>query len=245
MSILKLIDIKKNFDKTEVLKGLNLEVSDSEVYGLLGPNGVGKTTAIHIMLGLISQTSGQILMNNSEINAPYPGSIKLGFGYIPDEPILMPYLTAVENMELISYLYQISSSKKLIEDCLDKFNLLDVKNKIAKEFSKGMKQKLMLASQLLHNPSIVIMDEPTIGLDPVSNSQLKDMIKSFRDDGKSVIITSHDMAFAEKICDRVGILIDGKILFEGTISSIKNFANKTNLEDSIVSIIENNIVGVK
>jgi ABC-type multidrug transport system ATPase subunit len=241
MKVLEVKDIKKSFEEKEILKGISFQLGQSEIYGLLGPNGAGKTTSINIILGLLKETSGQIEILGECVKVPFPKNIKQRLGYIPDEPILMNWLTPTENIIFTAHLYNVKLTKEKALEYLKKFSLYDKRDLLVEKFSKGMKQKLMLATQLTHNPEIIILDEPTVGLDPVSNNQLKKILRKYKEEGKSIIISSHDMIFTENLCDRVGIMLDGKIRIEGTIQEILSLTNSRTLEDAVVKVLESNV----
>lgn len=207
-------DLYKNYGKKEVLKGLNFKVKKGEVFGYIGKNGIGKSTTIDCIVGLKEFNSGDILVLNKDIKKDSL-EIKEMIGYVPSEPVTYEAMTGIE------YLQFIASSYGMIQSAFNKnyafltkkfgMNTIDMNRKIS-EYSHGMKQKICLMASLIHNPKIWILDEPTVGLDIIVYEVLLKMIKDFASNGRTVFVTSHNIELVSKVCDRVAIINDGKIV---------------------------------
>jgi ABC-2 type transport system ATP-binding protein len=213
-------NITKNFDGFKAVDGLSLQVKKGEVFGFLGPNGAGKTTFINIMVGLLKPTNGQILINGEDVQKIDKGLI----GICPQELVLWDNLTCKESLTLMGDMYEVP--KKLLKPRVDKLLkdllLTDKANTVVTKLSGGMKRRLNLALALVHEPEIVVLDEPSEGLDPQSKRVLWNYIKSLRDDdGKTVILTTHLMDEADKLSDRVAIIDHGKLIRLDTTENLK------------------------
>ncbi len=213
-------NITKKFDGFKAVDGLSLQVKKGEVFGFLGPNGAGKTTFINIMVGLLKPTSGQILINGEDVQKIDKGLI----GICPQELVLWDNLTCKESLTLIGDMYEVP--KKLLKQRVDKLLkdllLTDKADTVVTKLSGGMKRRLNLALALVHEPEIVVLDEPSEGLDPQSKRVLWNYIKSLRDDeGKTVILTTHLMDEADKLSDRVAIIDHGQLIKLDTAENLK------------------------
>ncbi len=213
-------NITKDFDGFRAVDGLSLQVKKGEVFGFLGPNGAGKTTSINIMVGLLKPTSGQILINGKDVQRIDKGLI----GICPQELVLWDNLTCKESLMLMGDMYEVPKKKlklkvdKLLKDLL----LTDKADTVVTKLSGGMKRRLNLALALVHEPEIVVLDEPSEGLDPQSKRVLWNYIKSLRDDeGKTVILTTHLMDEADKLSDRVAIIDHGQLVRLDTPENLK------------------------
>ena len=210
---LQIKDLYKSYGHKEVLKGLNLEVKKGEVFGFIGKNGIGKSTTIDCIVGLKEATSGEILLFGKDIKRD-PLKAKELFGYVPSEPVTYEMMTGNEYLQFIASSYNMiqSSFNKNYEFLVKKFGMTpgDMDRKI-REYSHGMKQKICLMASLIHNPKIWILDEPTVGLDIMVYEVLLKMIKQFATYGRTVFITSHNIELVSKVCDRVAIILDGKV----------------------------------
>lgn len=222
---LKITDLHKSFKtgfllkKKKILKGINLEVEQGEIFGYLGPNGAGKTTTIKCLLGLIFPERGAIRI----LGQPYLSlSAKERIGFLPENPYFYDYLTASEFLEFYSQLYQINKDQK--EDRIQSLIRLVGLEKSAhlqlRKFSRGMIQRIGLAQALLNEPSIVFLDEPLGGLDPLGRKEIRDIITRLRDEGKTVFLSSHILQDIEMICDRVAIIVNGEIINAGKLQDL-------------------------
>ncbi len=234
-TIIELENITKEYDNTPVVKNLNLKINKGEIFGFLGPNGAGKSTSINMMVGLLKPTEGQIKINeNSEI------------GICPQDIVLWDYLTSYENLFIMGKMYEIPTDelKKRADEILEQLSLTNKRNSKVKDLSGGMKRRMNIAMATIHNPDILVLDEPSEGLDPQSRRVLWDYIKLQKEKGKTVILTTHLMDEADKLSDRVGIIDNGELLQLDTPENLKksigegdivelNLKNKNNIDEII------------
>jgi len=233
-----MIEIKnlcKKYGKKEVLKDINLTINNGDIYAFIGSNGAGKTTTIKSMLGILPFDSGDVLYDNVSIKNE-PLTIKSKVAYIPDSPDIYDYLTGNEYISFIADMFdtpekykneKIKEYSKLLE--IDK-NLND---KIS-SYSHGMKQKIVIIAALVHNPDVIIMDEPFVGLDPVSTHKLKEIMKQMTKEGKIIFFSTHVLDVAEKLCNRIAIIKEGKIIAEGDMN---NMTKNSSLEDIFMELV--------
>jgi ABC-2 type transport system ATP-binding protein len=209
--------ITKRFGNIEAVRGVGFEIAAGETYGLLGPNGAGKTTSISIIAGLLEADSGTIRVAGEELDTR---SIKpkAAVGLVPQELAIYPDLTAGENLRFFGRLYGLAGDRlsSRIDHVLGVVGLADRADDAAKEYSGGMKRRLNIAIGLLHQPALLILDEPTVGVDPQSRNAILESVEQLSHEGLAVLYTTHYMEEAERLCDRVGIIDDGEIKAEGT-----------------------------
>ena len=215
-------NLTKSYGDILAVNNLNITVNSSEIYGFLGPNGAGKTTTIKILVSLLKPTSGTALINGIDV-IKEPLKTKTLIGYIPDEPLVYPKLTGREFLFFIADIFEIpyNEAKKKIDGLFDIFSLSDRSNTLIETYSHGMKQKLIFSAALLHDPEVLIMDEPTIGLDPQSAKLVKDIMRELSSKGKTIFMSTHIIEIAEKMCSRVGIINKGTLIAEGTINDLR------------------------
>lgn len=207
-------------DKEIVLNNINLQVLEGSIYGFLGPNGAGKTTTLKLILGLLKKQQGEILIFGKSIEQNRINILK-NIGSLIECPSLYGHLTATENLNLLQKIYQ--CPKERIEEVLNLVGLSNTGNKKTSRFSLGMKQRLSIAIALLHNPSLLILDEPTNGLDPNGMIEIRELLaKLNQEQGITIIISSHLLAEIEKLVTHVGVINKGKMLFQGTLNELKN-----------------------
>ena len=201
--------LKKEFGDFQVLKGLDMHVRAGEVYGFIGQNGVGKTTTMNILAGLSQPTEGQCLIRGKDITTvTHPGD--LGLGYLPEEPRFYPWLTA---RETLLYLSEVPSDDR-VREILGWTGLAEGADRRVGGFSRGMKQRLGIGAALIRNPDLFILDEPSSALDPEGRSGVLRLIKDLKDMGKTILFSTHILADVERICDTVGMIDDGQMVFE-------------------------------
>ena len=201
-------NLNKSYKKQEVNKDISLLVPKNSIYGLLGPNGAGKSTLLKMLTGMINPTSGEIIYKEK----PWSRNDLLEIGSLIEQSPIYENLTARENLKVRTLLYNLPVSR--IEDVLEIVNLTNTGNKKAGKFSMGMKQRLGIAIALLNNPKLLILDEPTNGLDPIGIGDLRELIKSFPKKGITVIISSHILSEVEQIADYIGIIANGQLWYQ-------------------------------
>ncbi len=207
-----------------ILQQLSLQVPAGSIYGFLGPNGAGKTTTLRLILGLLKKQQGSITLFGKEL-ANNRIDILSRLGSLIEQPSLYLHLTGRQNLEVFQLTYQ--CSKKRIDEVLDMVRLRDAANKKAKAYSLGMKQRLSIAIALLHDPELLILDEPTNGLDPSGIIETRELIKTLnREHGKTIIVSSHLLAEVEKMATHVGIINKGKLLFQGTLQELQQLKSQ-------------------
>ncbi|WP_442598730.1 ABC transporter ATP-binding protein [Neobacillus sp. D3-1R] len=216
-------DIKKSFDKKEVVRGVSFSVNKGESFGLLGPNGAGKSTTISMICGLLTYDSGEVTVDGISVKKN-PLDIKKKIGVVPQEIALYPTMSAKENLLFWGKMYGLSGkeAKKRADEVLEYVGLSDrAKDKI-ETFSGGMKRRINIGASLMHEPELLIMDEPTVGIDPQSRNHILETVKQLNQNGMTVIYTSHYMEEVEFLCDRIGIVDQGKMIALGTKTDLVN-----------------------
>lgn len=219
--MLKIVDLHKSYGSKEVIKGLDLEVEDGKIYGFIGHNGSGKTTTIKAICGIHSFEKGEILINGLSIK-DHDIECKKIMAYIPDNPDLYENMKAITYLNFIANIYQmdVNKAKIKIESLAKELEIYDNLSDQIKSLSHGMKQKVALISAFMHEPKLLVLDEPFVGLDPKASFILKNKMKELCEKGSSIFFSTHVLEVAEKLCDKVAILKDGKIMLEGDTDSI-------------------------
>lgn len=228
--IIESIGLSKSYKEVKALVSLDLSIEKGIIYGLLGPNGAGKSTFINIVAGLVRADSGDLKIAGK----PMPGSgkqVKRLMGFVPQELAIYEDLTAYENISFFASLYGLKGNerKQKVEKALEFVELSDRKKDLAKTFSGGMKRRLNLACGICHEPDIVFLDEPTVGIEPQSRNHIMESIKALNKMGKTVVYTTHYMEEAETLCDRIGIIDYGKIIAEGNLDELQKIISKNEL----------------
>lgn len=224
--MLQAIDLHKKFKTKEAVRQVSMQLEAGESVGLLGPNGAGKSTTISMLSSLIMPTSGEVLWNNVSINKN-PEALRKTLGVVPQEIALYPELSAKENLYFFGRIYGLKGQllAERSEEILEKIGLTDRKNDIVKTFSGGMKRRLNIGAALLHKPSILIMDEPTVGIDPQSRAYILDTVKQLVEEGMTLLYTSHYMEEVELLCDKIYIMDQGEIIAHGTKETLKSLVS--------------------
>jgi len=211
------------------LDGLSLSVSRGEIYGFLGPNGSGKTTTLKILMGLIRATSGM-----AELFGQPAGDVQVRrrIGFLPESPYFYDYLTGEEFLSFYGQLAGLPRAElgRRVTDLLERVGLSDARRRQLRQFSKGMLQRVGLAQALIHDPELIILDEPMSGLDPLGRKQIRDLILSLRDQGKTVFFSTHIIPDVEMICDRVGIIVKGRLLASGRVDELVSHGHTQSVE---------------
>lgn len=220
----------KSFGDLIAVDDVSLTVRAGEIFGLLGPNGAGKTTTVKMCIGLLQPTSGSVAIDGVDLRKD-PRSAKQRIGYVPDEPYLYDKLTGREFVTFMGKLYGVTANLATrVEELLAYFDLEGAAGDLIGGYSHGMRQKTALSGMLVHEPSLLFLDEPTVGLDPKSARLLKDTLQSLAAAGRGVVLSTHILEIAQAICDRVAILDDGRVVAEGTIEQLRAGSSES-LED--------------
>jgi ABC-2 type transport system ATP-binding protein len=229
MVMITVENLVKVYKDTKALDGLNLSVPNGVIYGFLGPNGAGKSTTILSLLGLVLPQEGRIALFGEEVfrdgtfNESNLVKAKARIGYMPEHATLWEFLTPLQTLNIIGKAFKIPKEEreKRAEELLKLVNLWEVRNKKVGKFSKGMRQRLLLAQALINDPELLILDEPMTGLDPRGIAEFKEIIREQRKAGKTVFFSSHILAHVEEICDTVGVIVKGRLVLEDSIENIK------------------------
>lgn len=220
--MIELQDITKTYAGLNAVDNLNLTVHPGEVFAFIGPNGAGKTTTIKIIGGILQPTAGNARICGIDI-ARHPEAAKQKIGFIPDRPYLYEKLTGMEFMKFTADLYGLRRNGLIdkAESHLEHFSLYEWRDELIESYSHGMRQRLIFAAALLHDPEVLVVDEPMVGLDPVAIMTVKDLFRRLASEGKTVFMSTHTLAIAEKICHRIGIIHQGRLKATGTPADLK------------------------
>jgi len=230
-------ELTKRFEEITAVDGISFEVERGEVFGFLGPNGAGKTTTIRMLTGLSKPSSGKASILGFNINSKI-SEIKKRIGVVPEVSNLYDELSAMDNLVFMAQLYGVPSRerRKRAEELLKTFRLHERKDNLFRTFSRGMKRALTIAAALIHNPEVLFLDEPTVGLDVVAARSLRNLIGNFHQQGITIFLTTHYLEEADLLCDRVAILVKGRILAIDTPEALKAKTNKKSLEEAFIKI---------
>ncbi|WP_243297695.1 ABC transporter ATP-binding protein [Bacillus litorisediminis] len=230
-------DVKKKYGKHESLKGISFSIEKGEVFGLIGPNGAGKSTLLSIMATILQPTAGTIIIDGKDVKKQAK-DIRRRLGFVPQDLALWPELTVEENMIFWSKLTNPKVDKSELLGHCEQVGLKEKWKTKVSALSGGMKRKLNIAVALIHQPSIIIMDEPTVGIDIQSKRDINHYIQHLAKAGKTIVYTTHDAGEILRMCDRIGILNQGELKFIGTISQAMEKADSESLEDVLCTIGE-------
>lgn len=240
MKILKIKSLVKKFGDNVAVDNIDLEIEGGEIFGLLGPNGAGKSTTINMISGLLTADKGNIQIFGKEMKKNL-SEIKRNIGMVPQDIAIYEDLTAYENIHFFAGLYGLRGNelKERVFEALQFTGLTDRAKSFPKEFSGGMKRRLNIACAIAHRPKLIIMDEPTVGIDPQSRNHILESVKKLNEMGCTIIYTSHYMEEVEEICSRVAIIDHGKVIAEGTKEELKSIITNTNSVWITVDSIKN------
>ncbi len=219
--------LRKKYGDTEALRGVSFQVRPGEIYGLLGPNGAGKSTTIGILCGLVRPDSGSARLNGIDV-VGRGVEARRSLGVVPQEPALYTELSARDNLAFFGRLYGLKGAalQARIEQVLNEVNLSERSREPVEGFSGGMIRRLNIAAGVLHSPKVVLMDEPTVGLDPQTRASILDLVRDIAGSGAAVLYTTHYLDEAERLCDRIGIIDHGALLAEGTLAELRHAAGE-------------------
>ena len=239
--MIEIKNVSKSYIKgKKSVDNLSLEIKDGEIFGFLGPNGAGKTTTIRMITGILDADEGEILIDGKNIKTQALEA-KKNFGFVPDNPDMFLKLKGIEYLNFMADVYDIPANdrKEKIESLTKKFEIYNELNNQIQSYSHGMRQKIVICGALLSEPKNWILDEPMTGLDPKSSFDLKEMMREHSKSGKTVFFSTHVLEVAEKLCDRVGIINNGKLVFVGTFEEMKQkFKEQASLEELFLEITE-------
>ncbi|MGB3299826.1 MAG: ABC transporter ATP-binding protein [Phormidesmis sp.] len=218
-TMLKISHLSKRFGQRQALSELSLNLPPGEIYGLLGPNGAGKTTALNMLCGLLKPDEGEILFNG----LPVSERTKLLVGVMPQQNLLYQSLTCRETLSFLARIYGLGSQEmaERVQTCLEAVNLGDRANDVVGALSGGMQRRLSLAAAIIHQPKLVVLDEPSTGLDIEARYEVWELIRQLKQQGVTVLLTTHLLDEVERLCDRIGIIKQGKLLAEGTLETLR------------------------
>ncbi len=215
----------KTYGTFKAVDDVSLEVPAGEIHGFLGPNGAGKTTTINMIAGLLRPTSGRVWIDGHDL-AREPEQAKRALGFIPDRPFLYEKLTAGELLRFHGGLYGLEGDalEARARELLELFELSSWRNELVESFSHGMKQRLVMCAAFLHRPRAVLVDEPMVGLDPRGAVLIKDIFRAMSKSGVAILMSTHTLEVAEEVCDRISIILDGRIIARGTVAELRTLA---------------------
>lgn len=232
-------DLIKRYGAKVAVNNVSFDVYGGEVFGFLGPNGAGKTTTIKMIVGLLQPTSGTVKVAGYDVQTQSMLA-KASAGYVPDTPNLYAKLTGRELLRFVSDLYNLDRSQVAhrIDELLRMFDLSAAADDTVDSYSHGMQQKISLAAALMHDPKVLVLDEPTVGLDPKSARLIKDILRQLADRGAAVMLSTHILEIAERMCDRIGIINKGQLIAVGTMDELRTLdkTGQTSLEDIFLSL---------
>ncbi|AAK78249.1 ABC transporter ATP-binding protein [Clostridium acetobutylicum] len=240
--VIELLNVNKSYNgKNKAVDNLNFTINSGEIFGFLGPNGAGKSTTIKMITGIIKADSGEIKVDGLNIKEN-PIEAKRKIGYVPDSPDMFLRLKGIEYLNFMADIYDVTTSdrKERIESLSKYFDMESALDDKIQSYSHGMRQKIVVMGALIHDPDVWILDEPMTGLDPKASYNLKEMMRKHADSGKTVFFSTHVLEVAEKLCDRIGIVSKGKIVFCGTMNEMKQKLQEegSSLERMFLELVE-------
>ena len=233
--MIAIYDLVKTYGKFTAVDGVSLDVNAGEIHGFLGPNGAGKTTTLRMIAGLLKPTAGRIEVNGHDISKA-PEAAKASLGFIPDRPFIYEKLTAGEFLRFHGGLFGVNGQtiEPRVKEMLELFELGRWENELVESFSHGMKQRLVMSAAFLHRPQAVVVDEPMVGLDPRGARLIKDVFRAMSRRGVAILMSTHTLEVAQEMCDRISIILKGRIIAHGTVADIRAMGDRT--DDELTSV---------
>ena len=228
--MLEIKNFSKHYGSFCAVNNLSINVKDGEIYGFIGHNGAGKSTTIKAVVGAMDFDGGEIIIDGTSVKKE-PIACKKKIAYVPDNPDIYEYLTGIQYLGFVCDMYGVSKEERAgrINEYAEVFQLSANLGDLISSYSHGMKQKLVLISALVHNPKLLVLDEPFVGLDPIASFKLKEIMRKLTKGGGAIFFSTHVLEVAEKLCDRVGIIKKGELAFEGTVEEVKERGNLESL----------------
>ena len=240
--MIELKSLTKKYGDYTAVDDLNLSVQKGEIFGFIGPNGAGKTTTIKMIGGILAPSAGTVKITGIDIQQE-PEKAKGKIGFIPDRPYLYEKLTGMEFLKFTADLYGVPDDifSQKAQQNLEMFSLADWSDELIESYSHGMKQRLIMSAALLHDPEVIIVDEPMVGLDPMAILMVKDLFQHLAQKGVTVFMSTHTLAVAEEICNRIGVINKGQLIASGTTADLQREANTTDadLERVFINLMTN------
>ncbi|GAK60174.1 putative ABC transporter ATP-binding protein [Candidatus Vecturithrix granuli] len=237
--MIEIINLTKRYGNITAVTDISLTIPNGQLFGFLGPNGAGKTTTIKTLVGLLKPTLGTVKIEGFDVQKQ-PLEAKRVVGFIPDKPFIYEKLTGREFLQFIAGLYQVEQRdvEERITQLLDMFELSDWGDELVESYSHGMRQKLVMSAALIHQPQVIVVDEPMVGLDPKGARLVKKIFRELCDKGTTIFMSTHTLEIAEQMCDHIAIIQKGQIIAQGTIEGLHRLAQttKTNLEDIFLEL---------
>lgn len=235
--MLKIEHLTKSYGEKKAVDDLSIHIEKGEIYGFIGHNGAGKTTTLKSAAGILRFEEGDIFIDGISIKT-HPLQCKQNLAYIPDNPDLYEFMTGIGYLNFILDIFKVplSEREKRIENLADRFELTDALNQPISSYSHGMKQKLAIISAWIHFPKLIMLDEPFVGLDPKASHTLKEMMREFCSNGGAIFFSTHVLEVAEKLCNKVAIINEGKLVVSGTMDEVKG---DTTLENVFLGLVDN------
>ena len=232
-------NLKKKFNNTWALAGLNLQLNKGEIFVLLGPNGAGKTTTLKLIAGLLRPTEGEIFVEGINLSQD-PIKAKSFLGYVPDEPFIYNKLTGREFINFVAAIYKVARNEyeARLATLMETFDIGPWIDELSESYSHGMKQRVIMCQLLLHDPDLVLIDEPLVGLDPKTSKTVRELFIKLKEDGKTLFISTHTLSFAREIATKIGIINRGQLKFIGDIDELSRISGKKDIEDIYLKLSE-------
>lgn len=229
--MIELKDLNKKYGNLLAVNNVNLIVPKGEIFGFIGPNGAGKTTTINMIGGILAPTSGDVTICGINMET-HPEKAKSKIGFIPERPYLFEKLTGMEFLKFIADLYDVDEDLffEKSQEKLEMFSLFDWSDELIESYSHGMKQRLVMAAALVHDPEVIIVDEPMVGLDPLAIKMVQNLFQRLAKDGVTIFMSTHTLKVVDDICDRIGIIHKGSLIATGTAEDLKRDVDAINLD---------------